>query len=127
MTDPSPEPAGGSSRIEELTRRLRAFRDARNWGQFHTPKDLAISISVEAAELLEIFQWRTDATELDESLVKKATDEAADVFLYLLLLCDRLGIDLVEAGESKITRNESRFPVDTAFGVAKPADQSVAR
>lgn len=126
MTDPSSQPKAGSPRIDELTERLRAFRDARNWGQFHTAKDLAISISVEAAELLEIFQWRVETVEPDGALIEKATGEVADVFLYLLLLCDKLGIDLVVASETKIAKNEIRFPVNTAFGVAKPDDESTA-
>jgi NTP pyrophosphatase (non-canonical NTP hydrolase) len=126
MTDPSSQSTVGALRVDELTERLRAFRDARNWGQFHTVKDLAISISVEAAELLEIFQWRTETVEPDGALIEKAKGEVADVFLYLLLLCDKLGIDLVAASETKIAKNEIRFPVKTAFGVAKPNDESTA-
>jgi NTP pyrophosphatase (non-canonical NTP hydrolase) len=108
--------------LEQLIARLRRFRDARDWSQFHTPKDLAISVSVEAGELLELFQWRKEIAEIDEAFVEKARGEVADVFLYLLLLCDRLDIDLIEASNAKIDRNEKRFPADQAFGVAKPGD-----
>lgn len=112
----------GARDLERLIDRLRRFRDDRDWSQFHTAKDLAISISVEAAELLELFQWRGERIEADATLVEKAASEAADVFLYLLLLCDQLDVDLLSAASAKIDRNEKRFPVTTSFGVAKPND-----
>lgn len=116
--------AQASEAVERLIARLRAFRDARNWDQFHTAKDLAVSISVEAGELLELFQWRPDSAPADDALAAAVADEAADVFLYLLLLSDKLGIDLLAAADRKIDRNEARFPAERAFGVAKPADES---
>jgi NTP pyrophosphatase (non-canonical NTP hydrolase) len=116
-------PGPGPS-LAGLIDRLRQFRDARDWSQFHTPKDLAISVSIEAAELLELFQWRKEAEPIDATLVEKVRGEAADVFLYLLLLCDQLGIDLVAAANAKIDHNERRFPAERARGVAKPDDQS---
>lgn len=109
--------------MEKLIERLRHFRDARDWAQFHTPKDLAVSVSIEAAELLEIFQWRPATAPADDTLIERARSEAADVLLYLALLCESLDIDLIAAAEEKITRNERRFPVETARGVAKPIDQ----
>jgi NTP pyrophosphatase (non-canonical NTP hydrolase) len=110
--------------MEQLLERLRKFRDERNWSQFHTPKDLAISVTIEAAELLELFQWRKEDSAPDSKLIEAAENEVADVFLYLLLLCDGLGINLVSAADRKITRNEARFPVASAWGVAKPDDES---
>lgn len=106
--------------LVELTQRLLLFRDARNWNQFHTPKDLAVSVSIEAGELLEIFQWRRDTEEVGPDLQKSIGEEAADVLLYLLMLCDKAGVNLVEAAHRKIDLNEQRFPVANSFGVAKP-------
>ncbi|TBD65710.1 nucleotide pyrophosphohydrolase [Rhizobium ruizarguesonis] len=109
--------------LASLLDHLRQFRDARDWSQFHTPKDLAISVSVEAAELLEIFQWRPQIEISDLDLRSKVGAEAADVLLYLLLLCDRLGIDLLVEADRKLRLNERRFPIETSRGVAKPKDQ----
>src|SRR5688500_14725529 len=77
-----------SCAMEPLLRRLRQFRDERNWSQFHTPKDLAISVSIEAGELLELFQWRSDSDSVEDEVRVAVADEAADVLLYLLMLCD---------------------------------------
>jgi NTP pyrophosphatase (non-canonical NTP hydrolase) len=109
--------------VQEVIKRLRKFRDERNWEQFHTPKDLALSVSIEAGELLELFQWRPDHLEVDPVLREKLAGEAADVLLYLLLLCDKAGIDLITAAHSKIDANEHRFPVAVSFGIAKLEDQ----
>jgi NTP pyrophosphatase (non-canonical NTP hydrolase) len=100
---------------------LRSFRDRRDWAQFHTPKDLAISVSVEAGELLELFQWAPAHAAPSESLIKDAASEAADVLIYLMLFADRLGFDLLDAANSKVAENERRFPEAQSFGVAKPA------
>lgn len=110
--------------MDQLVERLRRFRDEREWAQFHTAKDLAISVSVEAAELLELFQWRQESGEQDAELVDKAEGEVADVLIYLLLLCDRLGIDPIRAAATKIELNEARFPVNKSLGVAKPKSES---
>lgn len=96
--------------LEEIVQRLRAFRDARDWKQFHTAKNLAMSISIEAGELMEVFQWTDAAARPTERDIARAADEAADVFIYLLLLCDELGIDLPASAVAKINRNEERFP-----------------
>nr|WP_255500854.1 nucleotide pyrophosphohydrolase [Caulobacter sp. 17J80-11] len=106
-----------------MIQKLRQFRDERNWQQFHTSKDLAVSVSIEAAELLELFQWRSEAEPDTPDLIERARGEAADVFLYLLLLCDGLGIDLEAAAVAKIAKNEERFPVSKSFGVAKPGNE----
>lgn len=103
--------------VEELLEALRQFRDERDWAQFHTPEDLAVSVSIEAGELLELFQWRHDGHHPDGMDVAQVADEAADVLIYLLLMFDRLGIDPKAAVLGKIARNAQRFPVDQSFGV----------
>ena len=101
-------------------KRLRKFRDERDWDKFHTPKDLALSISVEASELLEIFQWRSEREPVDDKLKCAIEGEVADIFSYLLLFCEKTGIDIIEATNRKIDLNESRFPADVSWGIAKP-------
>ena len=102
------------SEVDNLATRLRAFADARDWEKFHTPKNLASALSVEASELLEIFQWMTpeessDASNNEATLVA-IKDECADVFIYLVRIADILGVDLINAANAKIDRNEHRFP-----------------
>jgi NTP pyrophosphatase (non-canonical NTP hydrolase) len=109
--------------LEELTRRLTEFRDARDWRQFHTVKNLMLSLALEAAEVMELVQWKTDA-EVDASLADPALrgrleEECADVFLYLLLLAERTGIDLMRVAEAKIAINEVRYPVAKSRGNAR--------
>lgn len=106
--------------LAKLIGRLRKFRDDRDWRKFHTPKDLAISVSVEAAELLEIFQWEPSDKAIDAELKAKLGDEAADVLLYLLMLCDIVEVDIIAAAARKIDINEARYPAESAFGIAKP-------
>lgn len=108
--------------IPDLTRRLVAFRDARDWAQFHSLKNLFISLNLEAAEMLELTQWKDDTAleaELrDPAVHARLEEEAADVFLYLLLICERAGIDLAAAAERKIERNAAKYPADKARGRA---------
>lgn len=98
--------------LQRLTQDLRHFAEARDWAQFHSPKNLASALSVEAAELLEHFQWLTE--EQSRSLPPDRRDEVgaemADVFLYLLQLADKLGIDLVDAARRKMVRNAQKYP-----------------
>lgn len=100
--------------ISELHDRLVDFRDRRDWKKFHRPKDLALSVSIESAELLELFQWKTDdeieAAKISGAFSEAASDEIADVLIYLVLLAGELGIDPVAAAHEKITHNEKRFP-----------------
>ena len=105
--------------ITDLLIRLRSFRDARNWQQFHSPKNLAISVSIEASELLELFQWELDSGSVTAQIKARVEDEAADIFLYLLMLCDKLGVDLIQAASDKIDTNETRFPVSRSYGIPK--------
>jgi NTP pyrophosphatase (non-canonical NTP hydrolase) len=102
--------------IEELTEKVVRFRNARDWQRYHTPKNLAASISVEAAELLEIFQWSEDGYEVVEDKREKIAEEVADIFIYLLLLCHECGINLIEAFNKKMEINESKYPVEKAKG-----------
>jgi NTP pyrophosphatase (non-canonical NTP hydrolase) len=110
-----------SSPLRPLVDALRAFAHARDWEQFHTPKNLACALSVEAAELLEHFQWLTDAQSQALAVDKKqaVAAEAADVFLYLLQLCDKLDIDLMAAAQAKMLVNAQKYPVATARGTSK--------
>jgi NTP pyrophosphatase (non-canonical NTP hydrolase) len=109
--------------LDAIRRQLLAFRDERDWKQFHTLKNLIVSLNLESAELLELTQWKTDA-QLDalkaEPQFREALrDECADVLLYLLLVADDAGIDLLEAAQTKIAKNAARYPVEQAFGSAK--------
>lgn len=106
--------------IATLQTALREFARERDWEQFHSPKNLAAALSVEAAELLEIFQWLTEAqsSSLSEQQSAAAQEELADVFLYMLRLADRLGIDLIEAAHRKIALNAKKYPADRARGRA---------
>jgi NTP pyrophosphatase (non-canonical NTP hydrolase) len=101
--------------VAGLQRRLADFAAARNWQQYHTPKNLAAALSVEASELLEIFQWLTPEQSArvmtDPDTAHRVRDEVADVLAYLLQFCEVLGVDPLAALEAKIERNESRFPV----------------
>ena len=106
----------------DLLVELLEFRQKRNWEQFHKPKDLAICLSVEAAELLEIFQWKSDedVTGLIASESKqRIEEEVADVAIVLSYLCHDLGIDLHAAVRSKLEKNEAKYPVRKAYGSSK--------
>lgn len=106
------------SDVQTLIQALRTFAQAREWEQFHTPKNLACALSVEAGELLEHFQWLTEAQSqtLAPDKTAQVAAEAADVFLYLLQLCDKLGIDLVAAAQAKMLVNAQKYPVALARG-----------
>jgi NTP pyrophosphatase (non-canonical NTP hydrolase) len=105
----------------ELRDALRAFAEARDWGQFHTPRNLATALTVEAAELLEPFQWLTDeqSRQLAPDARAAVQEELADVLLYLVRLADQLDIDLAAAAHAKIARNAEKYPVDKARGSAR--------
>jgi NTP pyrophosphatase (non-canonical NTP hydrolase) len=109
-------------RFSLLQKKAVAFRDEREWQQFHTPRNLAISLSLEAAEVLEHFQWKTDK-ELDDFLAspdaEKLHDEMADVFAYLIFLADRLNVDLIACAEKKMVKNTKKYPVEKSKGSSK--------
>ena len=100
---------------QETVDMILKFRDDRNWKQFHNPKDLAISISLEAAELLEVFQWSGADLECRDKL-DKIKEELADVVNYAVLMADACGLELDEIVREKVRRNEEKYPVEKAFG-----------
>ena len=108
------------TKLDQLREALRAFTAARDWAQFHSPKNLAMALSVEAAELLEVFQWMTEAESrtLNDAAKAAAGEEIADVLLYLILLGDALGIDPMLAAERKMVANAQKYPEDKARGTS---------
>lgn len=104
--------------MQELTSKIIRFRDERNWRQFHNAKDLAISLSLEASELLELFQWKQNDEVVKENL-EGIKDELADVLYYVLLMSHDVGIDIEEALESKLMKNERKYPIEKAYGSSK--------
>ena len=111
--------------LEALREQLRNFARERDWEQFHSPKNLAMALAVESAELLELFQWLTEAqsASLDTATRARADEEIADVLLYLVRLADRLGIDPLAAAERKLAANARKYPADKARGNARKYDE----
>ena len=111
--------------IDDLAERLRAFARERDWEQFHAPKNLAMALAVEAAELMEHFQWLTEqqSAELSPAAKDQVAAELADVFIYTVRLADRLGVDLEPAIEAKIGVNAAKYPVEKSRGSAKKYSQ----
>ena len=109
------------SELQRLRDALRAFAAAREWDQFHSPKNLAMALSAEAGELLETFQWLTEEQSRRPSpeALAAASDEVADVLLYLVRLADKLGIDPIAAANRKLVANAAKYPVDRARGNSK--------
>ena len=107
--------------LDTLRDALRAFAAARDWEQFHSPKNLSMALSVEAAELMEHFQWLTEAQSLAlaPDALGRVKEEIADVLLYLVRLSDRLDIDPLEAAREKLAANEAKYPVEKARGTAR--------
>lgn len=106
------------SEIQSLVQRIIAFRDARDWKQFHNPKDLAISLVLEAGEVMEHFQWK-NATEMEQHVQNSGSEigeELADVLYWILLMGHDLNIDVLAALEEKIQKNEAKYPVEKAKG-----------
>jgi len=115
------------SLLADLTAQVLAFRDERDWAQFHTLRNLIVSLNLEAGELLELTQWKND-TEMEMEMAALASnaeahaalcDECADVLIYLLLIADRAGIDLEAAARAKLARNAERYPVETSYGSSR--------
>lgn len=111
------------SDLDTIRTALFTFRDERNWQQFHTLKNLIISLNLEASELLELTQWKTDeelaALPADARFQEQLRDECADVLLYLLLVADAGGVDLLQAATEKIAKNARKYPVAQAYGSAR--------
>jgi NTP pyrophosphatase (non-canonical NTP hydrolase) len=115
--------------MDELVKAVLAFRDQRDWKQFHNPKDLAISITLEAAELLEHFQWKNpgevESFLAEEENRRRLGEEMADVLILLVSLADAVGLDLLEVARAKLRQNALKYPVDRARGTAKKYDELV--
>lgn len=113
--------------IEELSKRYSEFKDSRSWSKFHRPKSIAMSISIEAAELMELFQWHDnlepEKVRSDDELMEKIRDELADVILYSLSMAHELDIDLEKAVDSKLDRIEERFDQDTAEKISRDIEE----
>ena len=107
--------------LSDITSRINNFRIARDWKQFHNPKNLAESITLESSELLEHFQWKNmdESRAYLESHKDELSKEVADIAIYLLYFCDEAGIDLFEAINSKMDVNEQKYPVDKSKGNSK--------
>jgi dCTP diphosphatase len=107
--------------LEKLRDQLRAFAAERDWDQFHSPKNLAMALSVEAAELLEHFQWLNEeqSRRLPPDALAAVNEEVADILLYLIRISDKLGIDLIAAANKKIETNARKYPADKARGTSK--------
>lgn len=115
---PTPSVQDGLLQLRDA---LREFAAERDWDQFHTPKNLAIALSVEAAELLEHFQWAgdKDSAQFTPGKLEEISEEVADVLLYLVRLADKLDINLLHAATLKIGRNAKKYPIDKARGSSK--------
>jgi dCTP diphosphatase len=109
------------SDLENIKQQLREFAKERDWDQFHSPKNLAMALSVEASELLEHFQWLTEeqSSNLSAEKRKKVAQEMSDVQVYLIRLADKLGVDLLQEIEAKLKLNALKYPVDKVRGSAK--------
>ncbi|HEU5437483.1 MAG TPA: nucleotide pyrophosphohydrolase [Telluria sp.] len=113
------------SDFQRLRALVRSFVAERDWDQFHTPKNLSSALTVEAAELLEHFQWLKtgDAAELGEAKLREVRHEMADVLVYLVRLADKLDVDLVTAVEEKMVLNRLKYPADMVRGDARKYDE----
>jgi NTP pyrophosphatase (non-canonical NTP hydrolase) len=107
--------------LQILRDELRAFAEARDWDQFHSPKNLNMALMVEVAELMEHFQWLTEeqSANLDADKQSVVAEELADILLYLVRLSDKLGVDLKEAAHRKLEKNALKYPADKVRGSAK--------
>lgn len=109
--------------IQALTQALMTFRDARDWSQFHTLRNLIVSLNLEAAELLELTQWKNEeeiaSLPEDEKRMEALQDECADILLYLLLIAEKTNFDLLRAAELKLEKNAQKYPVDKCRGSSR--------
>jgi len=110
-----------NNELEQLRDAIGQFADERDWDQFHSPKNLASALTVEAAELLEHFQWlrEEESKQLSPQKLAAVQAELADVFIYLIRLSDKLNVDLIQAAKEKIAANAKKYPVEKAKGSAK--------
>ncbi|MEK3728394.1 nucleotide pyrophosphohydrolase [Lysinibacillus sp. FSL W8-0953] len=103
------------SELEQLRESILQFRDQRNWQQFHNPKDLALSLSLEASELLELFQWKTSEEAVEKNL-DKMEEELADVLIYAILFANETDLDLVKIIDNKLKKNNEKYPIEKFTG-----------
>ena len=108
--------------MRSLIKDLLKFRDERNWSQFHTLRNLIVSLNLEAAELLELTQWKSEEEMLEIS-GEALRDECADVLLYLLLIADKAGINLEEAARNKLKKNAAKYPIEKSYGSSRKYTQ----
>jgi len=111
--------------LDQLNQRLKHFAEQRNWEQFHSPKNLAMAMIAECAELVEHFQWLSEAQSQQLSAGKKeqVALEMADILIYLIRFAERLDIDLISAANRKVALNEQRYPAEKVYGDARRADE----
>ncbi len=111
----------GEDQLAQLVKQVRTFVHERDWEQFHSPKNLAMALVVEAAELVEVFQWMTEADSLNLNArdKKRAAEEIADVMIYLVRIAERLDIDLMEAANRKLAINREKYPVSLVRGSSR--------
>lgn len=111
--------------LANLSRQLKAFAEARDWEQFHSPKNLSMALIAEAAELVEHFQWLSEeqSRQLPEEKLEAVSLELADIFIYTLRCAEVLGVDLLDATRRKIAINEQRYPAEKVRGDARRADE----
>ncbi|WKD48911.1 nucleotide pyrophosphohydrolase [Microbulbifer spongiae] len=107
--------------LDDIKEKLRQFAQARDWDQFHSPKNLSMALAGEAGELLELFQWLTEeqSRNLTQKQSRAVEEEMADIFLYLLRLADKLSVDLLESAKNKMTINEQKYPASKVKGSSK--------
>jgi NTP pyrophosphatase (non-canonical NTP hydrolase) len=105
--------------MEELKTLIKQFIKARDWEQFHAPKNLALALSVEAAEIVEIFQWKKEDQALNPEEIESLRQEIGDVLVYMLELADKYKIDIIQAAKDKMDLNEKRYPVEKVRGKAE--------
>ncbi len=111
--------------LADLKQRMREFVAERDWERFHSPKNLAMALSVEASELVELFQWLTEeeSAALDGERRRQVAEELADVLVYLVRIADRLDIDLLQAAEMKLGQNAQKYPAERVRGRARKYDE----
>ncbi len=107
--------------LEELVHKLRAFAKKRDWEKYHSPKNLAMALSVEVAEIVELFQWMTEkqSRKLNKEKIEELKEEIGDVMIYLTKLADKFGIDVIDAAEKKLRINEKKYPAKVVRGKSK--------
>jgi len=108
--------------LKLISERLESFRDARDWDKFHDPKNLILALSGETGELASLVQWVNSSEIYNDELKADVSEEMADIFIYLINLANKIDINLLNVANSKIDKNNDRYPIDLCKGIAKKAD-----